>query len=139
MRYLPFVLGLAAITISASRAAEPIGERVTEPKQPEATGANMRLFKPAASFHFCVETQTKDSLATAKRSQFKQYVDAEKWVWGQVLDKCAPVIFSDENQGMLYLNYQGNVQRVRDYRDGLLWSARAYVFSAVVGWFGPTE
>lgn len=109
-------------------------ERDAELSRTEDTGPNMKLLKPTLAFHWCVEKQTGTAIATIKSGKFSNARDAEGWAWNQVLDKCFPVLIADENQGMIYQNYQGNNQRMTDFRDGLLWSARAFVFSAVAEW-----
>lgn len=96
---------------------------------------NMRLLKPAFAFHLCVENETRVLLQLSSPETFSSVSEAERWVWRHVIDKCFTVLTKDEVVGMIYQNYQGNEQRMVDFRDGLLWAARAYVFDEAIEWY----
>ena len=102
---------------------------------------NMRLLKPAFAFHLCVENEARVLLQSSSPKTFssgseaESLSEAEGWVWQRVADKCFPVLTKDEVVGMIYQNYQGNQQRMIDFRDGLLWAERAYVFAQVTDWY----
>jgi hypothetical protein len=114
-------------------------EREAEMKQGEVQGPNMLLLKPALSFHVCVKNQTSNALSLVTSARFRNVSEAESFVWRSVIDRCFPVLTVDENQAMIYQNYQGLDQRMVDYRDGLLWYARASVFSDVNGWYSTAK
>ena len=105
------------------------------PAAPAPSALNMRQLKPAMSLHFCVEKEAGDRMGSVSPRKFKDGGEAEGFVWRSVLEKCFPVLTSDEVQGMIYQNYQGNSQRMIDFRDGLLFAERAYVFSVVTDWY----
>lgn len=105
----------------------------------ESSGPNMRLLKPAYAFHICVDSEINRLLLISKKSDFKNGAEAEGLLFNKVIDKCFSEITNDENQGMIYQNYEGNLLRMTDYRDGLLFYARAYVLSQVISWFESTE
>ncbi|MDP2035189.1 MAG: hypothetical protein Q8K29_17430 [Polaromonas sp.] len=114
-------------------------ERALEIRQSESQGPNMRLLKPAYAFQFCVKTQTANAMALVTPARFANVSDAESFVWRSVIDKCFPVFAIDEFQALIYQNYQGSDQRMVDYRDGLLWYARAAVFSEVKDWYSTAK
>lgn len=121
-------------TASAKCEGKAQVERDAEFSLSNETGPNMKLLKPALAFHWCVQKQSDLAISVIKAGKFVNPSEAEAWAWNQVLDACFPVLTADENQAMIYQNYQGNNQRMIDFRDGLLWSARAFVFSAVAEW-----
>jgi hypothetical protein len=96
---------------------------------------NMRLLKPAFAFHTCVENEARVLLQSSSPKIFASGSEAEGWLWRRVIDKCFPVLTKDEVQGIIHQNYQGNQQRMIDFRDGLLWVERSYVFTQVADWY----
>lgn len=49
-----------------------------------------------------------------------------------VLDRCEGVLTSNKVRDLLLLHFAGDEKRAIDFRDGMLWFARAYVTHAVV-------
>lgn len=99
-------------------------------------GPNMRLLKPAVAVHFCVEKQARDAIESANRARFKGPSEAEAYIWKSVMERCFKVVVADENQGMIYQNYSGDSSQILAFNDGVIYAARAYVFTVVDDWYG---
>lgn len=116
----------------AQRVKDAEGKQAVPPK-PE--GPNMRLLKPALATYQCTQEKTKAILSSLQRSRFSGGRQAEGFVWSQVLDLCFKELTSVENESMLFQNFSGDRQRMMDFRDGVIWSARAQVLTAVIEWY----
>ena len=119
MKKVFFLIGLL-ITFGAKAAPQP---------QPKLT--DTRLLNAAYTFHTCIVTKTTSTMRTFSHQKFKNGADAEGWVWMNVFDGCVKVLTSNETEGMVYQNYKGRLNEMLAFRDGLVWSARAYVLNVV--------
>ena len=119
---------------------EEYAQRVKDGEaKPEAlsktVSPNMRLLKPAVSVYQCTQDKTRTLLSSVPKSRFEDGSQAEAFVWSQVLDSCFKELSSVENESMLFQNFAGDRQRMVDFRDGILWSARAQVLTSVIDWY----
>lgn len=121
---------------------EAYAQRIKDSEaKPEASvtpvGPNMRLLKPALAVYQCTQQKTKALLSSVPKSQFPDGSQAEGFVWAQVLEACSKELTNVENESMLFQNFAGDRQRMTDFRDGVLWSARAQVLTSVIDWYVP--
>ena len=101
----------------------------------KTVGPNMRLLKPALAVYQCTQEKTKTLLSSVPKSRFPDGSQAEAFVWSQVSDSCSKELTNVENESMLFQNFAGDRQRMIDFRDGILWSARAQVLTTVIDWY----
>ena len=116
--------------------AQRVKDSEAKPEAPVKTvGPNMRLLKPALAVYQCTQEKTKTLLSSVPKSRFQDGSQAEAFVWSQVLDSCSKELTNVENESMLFQNFAGDRQRMIDFRDGVLWSARAQVLTSVIDWY----
>jgi hypothetical protein len=116
--------------------AQRVKDGEAKPEAPVKTvGPNMRLFKPALAVYQCTQEKTKTLLNSVPKSRFTDGSQAEAFVWSQVLDSCSKELTNVESKSMLFQNFAGDRQRMIDFGDGILWSARAQVLTSVMDWY----
>lgn len=90
------------------------------------------LMASAVKYHGCVAQATKDAVDTLKPRQFQSGSEAEAWAWRKVYGTCNAVLDQQDVLDNISKAYGGDINRMKAYRDGIVWSARAYVFKAVL-------
>ena len=100
--------------------------------QAQTFDAEFRQLFAAAPFQQCVQNTTRVAVQQLRARPPASDVSAIEGVaWNLVLDKCERALINDEVLKLLIVHYKGNEQRAVDFRDGLLWYARAFVLQAV--------
>lgn len=90
------------------------------------------LLKPAIAFLNCAEMHARTEFAAAITMKHKIDASDEGRVWNSVLDECFMVLGSEENTAMVYQHYRGNEREIKAYRDGVLWTGRAFVINLAI-------
>jgi hypothetical protein len=116
----------------AQRVKDADGKRKASAK---TISTNMRLLKSAVAVYQCTQEKTGTLLNSLSKSRFTDGRHAEDFVWPQVLDACFMELTAAENETMLFQNFAGDRQRIIDFKEGILWSARAQVLTTVIDWY----
>lgn len=93
----------------------------------------LRPLFAAAPFEQCVWGAARSAVAQLRaRPPSTEISVIEGAAWNMVLDRCEGVLTSNKVRDLLLLHFAGDEKRAIDFRDGMLWFARAYVTHAVV-------
>ena len=123
-----------SIKPSTWKHCEQVAQTKKDQEKKEEESANMKLLKPGFDLHFCLIKEVDTLFKTSDPKQFDSASAAETYIYNTAIDKCMKVLTTDENHGMVYLNFKGDRQRILDFVQGLFVASRAYVFARAVEW-----
>jgi hypothetical protein len=115
--------------------AYALGECYKQENNKNNEDDDFNQLKSALALHLCVKNETKLLLSTIQKNKYTSSEKIEPVVWNKILGKCSFIVTTNKKViDLIHHHYSGNEQRMIDFRDGLLWSERAYVFYEVEDW-----